>query len=110
MIPEVVLFAIGDGGLGWVVVNEGQMAVGVGRADAVEFGNSHGLNDGEALVGTVLQIEAGFLAVEFVEEFPGGVGQIEKRTAVFIHQIVAVVGHAELLGDVGCSGTEAQQQ
>jgi hypothetical protein len=72
------------------------VAVGVRFLVPVEFGESDGLNDREALPGTFFQIAIGVLAGEAVKEFPAGVAEPEERLAVFGDKETPVLAHLEL--------------
>ena len=56
-----------------IVVEEGQVPVGVRVREPVELGERHRLDDGEALSGAVLEVAVRLLAVQPVEELPGTV-------------------------------------
>ena len=77
MLP--VFAATGRGG---VLVDEREFAVGVRVGDAVELGEGDGLDGGEALGGASVEILERLLAIETVEELPGGVGEVEEGFAV----------------------------
>ncbi len=78
------------------------MPVRVGGFQAVELGQGDGLDDGEALAAPVFEIAFGFLAGEPVEEFPGGVAQVEEGRPVRVDEEAAVRGDPQVpAGEVG---------
>ena len=92
-IDVLEIFLIGAGG---VVIREGLLAIGVGRVQAVQFGEHDGLNDSETFLGAGVEVKRCILAAETVEEFPGGVAEPHEGLAVGLRQLVAVARHAEL--------------
>lgn len=78
-----------------IEVVEGEVAVAVGAAEAVEFGEGYGLDDGEAFCGAVIEIGFYFFEGEAVKEFPTRVAEPEEGGAVGVLEIVAVGGWAE---------------
>ncbi len=83
VVPVVIIGAFDGEGLSGVILEEGKVAVGVGGMEAIEFGEGDCLDDGEAFVGAVLEVERGFFTVEAVEEFPGGIAEVEEGLAIF---------------------------
>ena len=77
------------------------MAVGVGRADAVQFGQRYALDDVEAFGSAVAQVLVGLLAVEAVEQFPRRIAHVEEGSAVGVLQETPVVGDTNGLGGEG---------
>ena len=101
MIPVVVGLAFNDEGTRGAAVDEGQMAVGVGRADAVQFGQRYALDDVEAFGSAVAQVLVGLFTVEAVEQFPRRIAHIEEGSAVGVLQVSPTLRNANGLGGEG---------
>lgn len=82
VVPVVVIGAVDREWLSGVIVEEGEVAVGVGGMEAVEFGEGDGLDDRETFTGAVFEVERGFFAIESMEEFPGGIAEVEEGLVV----------------------------
>ncbi|MFM1945611.1 MAG: hypothetical protein RI897_4593 [Verrucomicrobiota bacterium] len=91
VVPVVVVGSVDRSRLSGVVIEEGEVAVGIGGMEAVEFGEGDGLDDREAFAGAVLEVERGFFAIEAVEEFPSGIAEVEEGLAI-IESEEALVG------------------
>lgn len=71
-------------------VVQGQIALRVGRAQAVEFGQHDGLDRRETLRGAGLQVMFRLFAAQAMEHLPGGIGEIKERFLAVAQK--AVVG------------------
>ena len=80
---------------GRVVVDERSLAVGVGRAKAIELGQRDGLDDGEAAFRAIAQVPFGILARLAMEQLPCRVAEPEERLAVGGHEEAPVLGHRQ---------------
>ena len=81
---------IGLVGLPGVIVLERTIPVGIWHGEAVELGENDGLDDGEALRATQLEIALRVFASEPMEELPRRIAEIEKRRAVTVFEKAAV--------------------
>ncbi len=75
-----------------VVVDERTFAVGIGRAQAIEFGKRDGLDDGEAALRAIAQVPLGIVASLAMEQLPRRVAEPEERLAVGGHEEAPVLG------------------
>jgi hypothetical protein len=83
---------VGFVGAGRVLIVKRNIAVGVRRSEALQLGQRHGLDHREAFGGAIGEIAVSLGQRQAVEEFPGGVAQIEKGRAVRVLEKTAVGG------------------
>ena len=95
VIPVVVRGALLHVRPRGVVVEEGQVPVGVRVPEPVELGERHRLNHGEALARPVLEVAVRLLAVQPVEELPRRVAEVEERPPVLVDEEPPVLAHLE---------------
>ena len=100
-------------GLRRVIVDERYLAVRLRRAEAIEFGQDDGLDDGEAPFRAIAQVPFGILAIQPMEQLPRRVAEPEERLAVVVHQEAPVLGHlqpGERLGRRGLRHAQRDDQ
>ena len=73
-----------------IVLPQGEVAIGVRGSQTVELGQRHGLDHREPLGRPIGEVEVGLLAVEAVEQLPGGIAQVEERGIVGPGEVAAV--------------------
>lgn len=64
------MLEIGFVGAGGILLEQREVAVGVGVGQAIQLGQHHRLDHGEAFSGAVAQVVIGLRKREAVEEFP----------------------------------------
>ena len=89
---EIYVTKIGFVRLCGIALHERQIAIRVRYGQAAELCQYDGLNDCEAFLRAIAQVQRRFLAVQPVKQLPGRVAQIEKRRAVSMLQKAAVGG------------------
>ena len=84
-----------------VAVLQRQRAVAVRLGQTVELGQRDRLDDREALGRAVAQVQRGLVAIQPVEQLPGGVAQVEEWPAVVVDDEAAVRAHSQHIGTPG---------
>src|SRR5262249_18738906 len=73
----------------------------VRNSQSAELRQNHGLNHCEAFLRAVGQILRGLLAIQTMEQLPGRVAEVEEWLAVFVLQVVAILGDLQLWSECG---------
>ena len=67
------------------------MAVRIGVSEPIDFGERHPLDDVESAGGAVVEVAGRLLAIEPVEDLPGGIAQPEEGRPIGRHEKPLVV-------------------
>ena len=98
MVHVVPIVVVGPWPLvrpGGIVVDERAMAVGVRIVEAVEFGERYGLDHAVTAGRAILEVAGRLVAVEPVEDLPGGVAEPEEGLPLGCHEKPLVGGNLE---------------
>ncbi len=80
---------------GGILVVKREIAVGVGIAEALRLGDHDRLDHRESLGGPIFEVRARIVAVQPVEQIPGGIPKVEERGSVGMREEAAIGADGE---------------
>ena len=86
--------------------DQGPVAVGVGRIQAILLGQNHCLDDCESFLGPIFQVEIRLFAIQTVKHITGCITQIEEWLARGGYQVTAPITDLELWSGCDAPGDQ----